>query len=229
MYRREQVCLLQDCMMIFTFVHNLLLTLLLAGRLHSQALLGLDWDEVEFFYTNFADSPLREIAAHSIFWAWWNKDGKLGREDDESGDDLAILDNLRKEYLQLDDDLHKKCEQNEVDVRARWKSKQEEKNNQESAGTGVGWAGDEGYSGSGTVSGAGAGWDEGDAPVAASGGWDNADGGGDDYGDGDHNKENAAPGDGTGGGQDWAGADAAQSGDWADEVNTQEQYGSTKW
>ena len=177
----------------------------------------MDWDEVELFYTEFADSPLREIAAHSIFWAWWNKDGKLGREDDESGDDLAILDNLRKEYPQLDEDLHKKCEQNKMDVRARWESKKAEKNNQESAGGGDGWAGDEGYGGSGEAGATGGARDESAAPVAASGDWDNADGGG--------NADGAA----TTGDQEWAGADAAQSQDWADEVNTQEQYASTKW
>lgn len=191
----------------------------------------MDWDEVEFFYSNFADSPLREIAAHSVFWAWFNKDGKLGGTDEESGDDLAVLDNLRKAYEQLDEDLHKKCKQNEVDMDARREQKLAEKKAQEAAGNaGDGFAGDEGYGGSGGGGGVGAGWGETAAPVTASGDWDNANSGGDEgYADGDHNKENAAPGGDTSGGQGWAGTGAAPSGDWADEVNTEQQYASTKW
>lgn len=175
----------------------------------------MDWDEVEYFYTKLEDTPLRSVAAHSIFWAWWNKEGKLGGDDDTSGDDLARLDELRQQYPLLDEDLHERCTQNEADVAARREAKREERLKQASSGSGDGWGGDSGYAGSnansGGQDGSGEDFSGGFNSGAGAQGWD---------------KENTAPADAPVG--DWEGADNTAGADWADEVNTQEQL-SGQW
>lgn len=133
----------------------------------------MTWDDVEWFYqTSFPSylpedqvNPLREVAATSVFWAWWN--ARLDSE--ETPEEMCILDELRQENKQLDDDLHAWCERNEKEVRRKWAEKDQAKKygGQASTGDGGGW--DQ----PAATSGGGGGWDQPSAD-GANGGWDAA-------------------------------------------------------
>lgn len=82
--------------------------------------------EVEWFYkTPLKGMPeekqlaLREVAATSVFWAWWN--GKLDSND--TPEEMMTLSVLRQENIKLDHDLHDWCERNEREVRRKWEEK----------------------------------------------------------------------------------------------------------
>ncbi|EXJ87788.1 hypothetical protein A1O1_04715 [Capronia coronata CBS 617.96] len=129
----------------------------------------MSWDEVEWFYNSPAlracGDSVREVAAASIFWAWWNR--KL--DDEETPDDMMFLDVLRQEISKLNDDLHNWCDRNEQAIRAKW----EEKKNGRAAET----AGADSFQNDGLTSrGVGGGWDDTAASPtgagAGSGGWD---------------------------------------------------------
>ncbi|KAJ9615071.1 hypothetical protein H2200_001145 [Cladophialophora chaetospira] len=133
----------------------------------------MTWDEVEWFYqTTFPLSlpddkvdPLREVAATSIFWAWWN----ATLDSEETPEEMCIVDELRQENPQLDDDLHAWCERNEAEVRRKWEEKDKAKKygGQASTGDGAGAGWDQPVDTSG-----GGGWDQ-PATDAATGEWDN--------------------------------------------------------
>ncbi|KAG9768628.1 hypothetical protein ABEF93_000472 [Exophiala dermatitidis] len=120
----------------------------------------MSWDEVEWFYKspalNACGDSVREVAAASIFWAWWNH--KLNDED--TPDDMKFLDVLRKEIPKLDKDLHDWCARHEQEVRQKW----EDKKNGKVAETG----GDDGF----TSGGVGGGWNETPSTARIGGGWD---------------------------------------------------------
>jgi hypothetical protein len=122
----------------------------------------MTWDEVDWFYeTAFPstlpqekEAALRGVAAASIFWGWWA--AKLDSE--ETPGEMCILDEMRHENKQLDDDLHAWCERNEKDVRRKW----EEKAKAKKYGQGSNGGGD------------GEGWDQpADTTEGNTGGWDN--------------------------------------------------------
>ena len=188
----------------------------------------MSWEEVEYFYDKYEDNGLRDVAAASVFYAWWR--GVLDEED--TPDDMCFLSVLREELPALDDDLHKWAEKNEEDVRAKWAKKDEEKRGGGEAG---GFGEDSGFAEGG---GGGSGWDQGDnqATLGATGGWDAGDGGGgsNEWETGgapaagnDWEKENVAPSGGsssfetpapTPSGESWDGTDGGGN-DWAEEVN----------
>jgi len=94
-----------------------------ANGLHNRMLAAarkvlMSWGEVEFFYynNNHVDSGLRDVAAASIFWAWWT--GKL--DENETPQQMMFLDRLRKANPALDKDLHDLCAKNEADLRKKW-------------------------------------------------------------------------------------------------------------
>ena len=188
----------------------------------------MSWSEVEYFYDKYEDNGLRDVAAASVFYAWWR--GALDEVD--TPDDMCFLSVLREELPTLDDDLHKWAEKNEEDVRAKWAKKDEEKRGGGDAG---GFGEDSGLAEGGGV---GAGWDQGDnqAPTGVTGGWDTGgvggssnewETGGAPAADNDWEKENLAPSAGssafdtpapTPSGGSWDEADGG-SNDWAEEVN----------
>ncbi|KIY03436.1 uncharacterized protein Z520_00127 [Fonsecaea multimorphosa CBS 102226] len=91
----------------------------------------MSWDEVEWFYTtpllavlpNDKEKAVREVAATSVFWAWWN--GKL--DENETPEEMMTLSVLRQENSKLDQDLHDWCERNEAEVRKKWEEKDKAK------------------------------------------------------------------------------------------------------
>ncbi|KAJ9619088.1 hypothetical protein H2204_012799 [Knufia peltigerae] len=87
----------------------------------------MSWDEVEWFYTSPAlsncNDSLREVASASVFWAWWN--AVLNEED--TPDDMDILEEMRTRIPKLDEDLHDWCERNETEVKKKWEEKKQNK------------------------------------------------------------------------------------------------------
>ncbi|KIW10491.1 hypothetical protein PV08_11455 [Exophiala spinifera] len=83
----------------------------------------MSWKEVEWFYTspalNNCKDSLREVAAASVFWAWWNS--VLNEED--TPEELDTLEELRSRIPKLDGDLHDWCERNEAEVKKKWEEK----------------------------------------------------------------------------------------------------------
>lgn len=145
----------------------------------------MSWEEVEWFYSSpslkACGDPVREVAAASVFWAWWTH--KL--DDDETPDDMKFLDVLRREIPKLDQDLHDWCERNEQEVRKKWEDKKNGRAAAESAGgdrfgtdgLASGGGGGTGWNEAPTASAAiGGGWDETPSSAAAKGGdWDTGD------------------------------------------------------
>ncbi|KIW23401.1 uncharacterized protein PV07_11602 [Cladophialophora immunda] len=137
----------------------------------------MGWKEVEWFYTTSLlatlpdekEKAVREVAAASVFWAWWN--GKL--DEKETPEEMMTLSVLRQEHSKLDQDLHGWCERNEAEVRKKWEEKDKLK---KSGGRANGHRGENGHAVDGTSgsgSGDGGGWDE-PAAVTSPGtnGWD---------------------------------------------------------
>lgn len=201
----------------------------------------MTWDEVEWFYKTPTLSPkneaVREVAAASVFWAWWN----FKLDENETPEDMMILSALRDKIKKLDQDLHDMCEKNEEQVRAKWEEKRKAKEGEGELG------GDTSGSGGGT----GGGWDQAvtSSPAGGESNWDTA---GDELAK--QNGSNAftdtgfdsgidvktgkttpsfGPEDhGAGGYHPIPGAfdlDDEGSGDWADEVNQHDQYQNQKW
>ena len=181
----------------------------------------MSWDEVGHFYTHYYDSGLSEIAAISIFNAWWN--GKL--DEEERSDDMETLADLRGMFKDFDEDLKQCFINKKADVENRWAEKKKAREEAENTAPNAGGFGESnGSNGCGAENGfsSGTGWenkDDGtvnastgvwDKPVASTGDWDkpqsnslwdvpNVNGSSDDFGNGD----------GHGG---------ESSGDWADEM-----------
>ncbi|EXJ56902.1 hypothetical protein A1O7_07246 [Cladophialophora yegresii CBS 114405] len=137
----------------------------------------ITWDEVHWFYETAFPSTMpqekeaafRGVAAASIFWGWWS--AKL--DSDETPEEMRVLDVMRLENKQLDDDLHAWCERNEVDVRRKWGEKSKAKKygaqtaNDGDNGAGAGWD-----QPAATAEGNNGGWDNAVAEDGASAGWD---------------------------------------------------------
>ncbi|EXJ82998.1 hypothetical protein A1O3_06815 [Capronia epimyces CBS 606.96] len=142
----------------------------LTKRMHGIARKVLmSWEEVEWFYKSpslkASGDSVREVAAASIFWAWWTR--KL--DDDETPDDMMFLDVLRQEIPKLDQDLHAWCERNEQEIRKKWELKKNGRAAENAAADGI--ENDEFASGGG-----GGGWDDDASTTAAGGGnWDAGD------------------------------------------------------
>jgi hypothetical protein len=91
----------------------------------------MSWDEVEWFYgcDDFNKLPeekqpeVRKIAAVSIFQSWWDKEGVLGQDSEEAGNELEYLSFLRKDFPDLDADLHAIFEAEKARVEGRWAEK----------------------------------------------------------------------------------------------------------
>lgn len=143
----------------------------------------MSWDEVEWFYTspalNNCKDSLREVAAASVFWAWWN--AVLNEED--TPEDMDVLEEMRVNIPKLDDDLHDWCERNETEVRKKWEEKKTKKEScvSDDAGAFQGWdtIGIGKNAARGGDGGGGGIWDTGDTDAfkanpnsAASGAWD---------------------------------------------------------
>jgi hypothetical protein len=139
----------------------------------------MSWEEVEWFYTtstlNACNDALREVAAASVFWAWWS--GRL--DEQENPEDMMTLDVLRRDIPKLDQDLHDWCERNEQEVRKKWddkkKAKEAERNGLAATdGGGGGWDNsNNNNTADGTGAHGGGGWDT--APttgVGAGSTWD---------------------------------------------------------
>ncbi len=191
----------------------------------------MSWEEVEYFYDKYEDNGLRDVAAASVFFAWWR--GALDEED--TPDDMCFLSLLREELPALDEDLHKWAEKNEEEVRAKWSKKDEEKRGG-GGGGGTGFGADSGFAGGGGGS-AGWGQDNDQDTAGSKGDWTTgADGGGAGNNEweasaahasgNDWEKENVAPSAGsslntpapTPSGDSWGEADGGGN-DWAEEVN----------
>ncbi|EXJ67508.1 uncharacterized protein A1O5_09521 [Cladophialophora psammophila CBS 110553] len=137
----------------------------------------MSWEEVEWFYTTHSlatlpaekEKAIREVAATSVFWAWWN--GKL--DENETPEEMMTLSVLRQENSKLDQDLHDWCWRNEAEVRQKWEEKDQLK---KSARHANGHRSESGYVVDGASEGGyGARWDEPANATSTTGtnGWDN--------------------------------------------------------
>jgi hypothetical protein len=97
----------------------------------------MSWDEVEWFYgcDDFDKLPeekqpeVRKIAAVSIFQSWWDKEGVLGQDTEEAGNELEYLSFLRKDLPDLDADLHAIFEAEKARVEGKWAEKKAARQN----------------------------------------------------------------------------------------------------
>ncbi|KIV94757.1 hypothetical protein PV10_02489 [Exophiala mesophila] len=91
-------------------------------NVHAKTTL-MSWEEVDIFlYSSKLDickQQIREVAAASIFWAWWS--AKL--TDEDTPEDMDYLCDLRERDAKLDQALKDLCASNEQDIRKKWAEK----------------------------------------------------------------------------------------------------------
>jgi hypothetical protein len=131
----------------------------------------MSWDEVDWFYgcDDFDKLPeekqpdVRKIAAISIFQSWWDKEGVLGQDTEEAGNELEYLSFLRKVFPDLDADLHAIFEAEKARVEGKWAEKKAARQNNGDGFGATDGAGDNnagsGFGNDGGNATAGSGWD----------------------------------------------------------------------